>query len=159
MKSWKWSNINTKESLPSWLHYCGSWILGSRVGWKNQKSQFAWKYPMWVLKRSIFEPRSQRSNPNKNLSSSGWEIIKKFPKLGKILRVCIFGSFRTISWSDDCGSFFGLLRWNRFSNTLLLSTRKPTFRTTWILTYKGLSNIFKVISYRVPVWKWKVNQI
>ena len=53
----------------------------------------------------------------------------------------ILGTFWTISWSEELGSFFRLLRWYRGSNALLLSTKKPTFRTTWILTYKGLSNI------------------
>ena len=39
---------------------------------------------------------------------------------GPNYKVHIFGSFRTISWSDEFGSFFGLLRWDRVSNTLLL---------------------------------------
>ena len=42
-----------------------------------------------------------------------------------------------ISRCDYLGSFFGLLRWDRGSNTLLLSSEKPSFRTTSILTYKG----------------------
>ena len=36
-----------------------------------------------------------------------------------------------ISRPDVLGSFFGLLRWDHGSNTLLLSTKRPTFRTTW----------------------------
>ena len=53
----------------------------------------------------------------------------------------ILDTFWKISRSDEFGSFFGLLRWDRDSNTLLLSTKKPTFRTTWNLTYKGPINI------------------
>ena len=55
----------------------------------------------------------------------------------------ILGTFWNISQSDELGSFFRLLRWDRGSNTLLLSTKKPTFRTTWILTYIGPSNILE----------------
>ena len=49
--------------------------------------------------------------------------------------LAVFGWFLGPMYSD---LFFGLLRWNRGSNALLLSTKKPTFRTTSILTFKGL---------------------
>ena len=68
---------------------------------------------------------------------------KKCLKWDISLKGTNFGSFWTISWSGDLGSFFWLLHWNRGSNTLLLSTKKPTFRTTWILTYIGPSNILE----------------
>ena len=66
---------------------------------------------------------------------------KKCLKWDISLKGTNFGSSRTISQWGDLGSFFGLLCWDRGLNTLLLSIKKPTFRTTWILTYKGLSNI------------------
>ena len=65
---------------------------------------------------------------------------KKCLKRDILLKGTNFGSFRTISQSVDLGSFFGLLRWDHGLNALLLSTKKSTFQTTWILTYKGLSN-------------------
>ena len=55
---------------------------------------------------SAFEPRSQRSNPKKDPTASGREIIEKRPKLGQILIVYIFDSFWTISRSDEFGSYF-----------------------------------------------------
>ena len=80
--------------------------------------------------------------------------IQKLPNMYTLRIQPNLGSFLTISRPDELGSFFGLLRWDRGSNALLLSTKKPTFRTTWILTYIGSSNILKVISHQVPVWKW-----
>ena len=47
------------------------------------------------------------------------------------------------SLPGELGSLFGLLCWDRGSNALLLSTKKPTFQTTWILTYIGPSNILE----------------
>ena len=44
-----------------------------------------------TLKRSVFEPRSQRNNRKKNLSSIYQEIFQKVPKMGHILAV--FGQF------------------------------------------------------------------
>ena len=61
-------------------------------------------------------------------------VIEKLPKLGQILKVFIFYSFWTISRFDDFGSSFKLLCWDRGS-------KKPTFRTTSILTYKGTRGV------------------
>ena len=42
----------------------------------------------------MFEPRYQCSNPKNYMRLSGRKLSKKMPKLGHILGVYIFGSFR-----------------------------------------------------------------
>ena len=51
---------------------------------------------------------------------------------------CLYlGSFWKFSQACELRFFFRLLRWDRGSNALLLSTNKPTFRITKILTFNG----------------------
>ena len=64
----------------------------------------------FVLKRSLFESRSQRSNQKKNLSSQTKKSSKKCLKWEIMLKCTYFGTFRTISQFDDLRSFFWLLR-------------------------------------------------
>ena len=51
------------------------------------KIQVVRKVGFFVLKRSIFEPRSQRSNPKKDPRSPNREIDQKVPKMGHITQM------------------------------------------------------------------------
>ena len=94
--------------------------------------QVVWKVGFFVQKRSVFEPRSQSSNKKSSKNCLEWE---------KWLKLTYLDSFQTIYQSDDLGSFFRLMRRNCGLSTFLLSTKKHTFRTTWMLAYKGPINI------------------
>ena len=82
------------------------------------------------------------SKQKKNRSSHAWEIFQKLPKYRRLHNkaqyrqiCCGFGKF---SRSHELGLFFRLLRFDRGSSALVLSTNKPTFRITNILTFNGL---------------------
>ena len=60
------------------------------------KIQVVWKLGFFVLKRSVFEPRSQRSNQNKDPNSSDREIFQKLSKIGHMAQTyisAVFGRF------------------------------------------------------------------
>ena len=92
-----------------------------------------------LLKRSIFEPWSQWSIPKQDPKSSNRENVRKLSNMCTLQIWPDLGSFLMISRSDELWSFLGLLRWDRGSNVLLLSTKKLTFQKFSNLTYKGPS--------------------
>ena len=60
-----------------------SWVLRHLKIWNiltKVKIQVARKYTMWVFKTTALEPRSQRSNRNKDPSSLDREIVQKLFK-------------------------------------------------------------------------------
>ena len=84
----------------------------------------------------------------KDPSLSDWEIFQKLPKMEYF--ATNFGSFRRFLGQVTSDFYFVLLRWNFGLNALLLSTKKPTFRTTRIVTYKVPSNIFTPLGLALP---------
>ena len=76
-------------------------VVRTPLGPLKVKIEVVRKVGFLVLKKSVFEPRSQRKNPKKDPSSLNRVIIKKLLKLGNIPKVQIFGSFWTISRSDE----------------------------------------------------------
>ena len=60
----------------------------------------------YVLKRSVFEPRSQRRNQKKIGVHRTEKSSKKCLKWDISLKGTSFGGYRTISRSGDLGSFF-----------------------------------------------------
>ena len=83
------------------------------------KIEVVWKVGFFVLKRSVFEPRSQRSNRKKDPNLSDWKIFQKLPKIGHMAQMFIFRQFSdyfSVRWPRIFFSIAALKPWFEYAS-------------------------------------------